>query len=401
MEWKEHIVSDVCELIVDCVNKTAPIVDYETEFKMLRTSNIKNGKVDTKNVRYVETEVYKKWTRRVKPQRNDLILTREAPLGEVGLLRSDDHVFLGQRLMLYRANSQVLNQHFLYYSFLSAHIQHQIRALGMGSTVEHIRVPQAEKLKIKLPPLPTQKKIARMLSTYDELIENNQARIAALEQMTQNLYKEWFVRLRFPGHETAEWVEGLPKGWEKKPFSQCVKINPSYKADKNKVYPFVGMEGLKQDSLIVSQTDTRALKGGARFTNYDTLFSRITPCLQNGKIGLVQFLQGDEIGFGSTEFIVFKQDKLPFEYIYLLSRTDSFRYHAINSMSGATGRQRVDNKCFDSFIVKVPPTNLLNDFSAKVNPMFTKVFNLQQKNLLLQQQRDRLLPRLLSGKLKV
>ena len=112
---------------MDCVNKTAPVVERETDFKMIRTTNVRDGRIDVSEMKFVEESVFKKWTRRVLPRRNDIVLTREAPLGEVGLLRSDEKVFLGQRTMLYRANPKKLNQQFLYYSLLGAYVQGQIR----------------------------------------------------------------------------------------------------------------------------------------------------------------------------------------------------------------------------------------------------------------------------------
>ncbi len=105
MSWPMRPINELCELAVDCVNKTAPIVEYETEFKMIRTTNVKNGFIDLDEVRYVTEEVFEKWTRRSKPQYGDVILTREAPVGEVGRFTSeDDKVLLGQRLFHYRPN---------------------------------------------------------------------------------------------------------------------------------------------------------------------------------------------------------------------------------------------------------------------------------------------------------
>lgn len=121
--WQRKKVADLCDLIVDCVNKTAPIVSYETDFKMLRTTNIKNGRIDTQNCRFVEEKTFDKWTRRAKVERGDVLLTREAPMGEVGLVNFDENVFLGQRIVQYRVNPKKLDSDFLLYSFLSPDLQ--------------------------------------------------------------------------------------------------------------------------------------------------------------------------------------------------------------------------------------------------------------------------------------
>ena len=169
----------MCELIVDCVNKTAPTVDYPTPFKMLRTPNIKNGVVDTGNCKYVTSETFDKWTRRAKIQPQDVLLTREAPLGEVGIVKnSSENLFLGQRIMQYRANKNILDPAYLLYSFLSKDLQDQFRSHeGSGSVVSHIRVPDCSKFELFVPPLNEQKKISKILSdlgsveNYRELIK--------------------------------------------------------------------------------------------------------------------------------------------------------------------------------------------------------------------------------------
>ena len=193
-EWPRVRISEVCELIVDCVNKTAPKSEFPTEFKMLRTPNVKNGRVDTSNCFYVTEDTYLKWTRRATVNKNDVLLTREAPLGEVGIVKSEEKLFLGQRLMQYRADQTKLDPDFLVYSFLSPDLQHQFRMHeGSGSVVSHIRVGDCSKFEINLPPLTTQKSIAKILGELDQRIELNRKTNQTLEQMAQALFKSWFV----------------------------------------------------------------------------------------------------------------------------------------------------------------------------------------------------------------
>jgi type I restriction enzyme S subunit len=154
--------------------------------------------------------------------------------------------------------------------------------------------------------------------------------------------------------------------------------------------------------MLITEIETRAGNSGSKFQNGDTLFARITPCLENGKTGYVQFLpSATSVAFGSTEFIVLRSRTLTPEFVYLLARSHEFRSLAIKSMSGATGRQRVQEQCFNDFQIVQPPRNLLETFSFIVAPCFRLIFRLHSQIENLRRTRDLLLPRLLSGQLNV
>jgi type I restriction enzyme S subunit len=224
MNWQEYGIDEVCELIVDCVNRTAPVVDYETPYKMIRTSNVRDGWIDMSDARNVTKDTYEKWTRRAVPRQGDVVLTREAPLGEVGLIRTDEPVFLGQRTVMYRTNPEKILPHFLYYSLLNHDVQAQIQAFGFGSTVSHMRVPDAKKLQLRVPDTVTQEKIIFVIDAYDTIIEANKRRIQLLEESARLLYREWFVKLRFPGHEIVPVTDGVPEGWNKLNLSELADV---------------------------------------------------------------------------------------------------------------------------------------------------------------------------------
>ncbi|MCQ1537465.1 restriction endonuclease subunit S [Methanocalculus taiwanensis] len=404
--WKRVPIIDLCAKHTDCVNRTAPIVDYETPYKMIRTSNIKNGFIDCENVRYVTEEIFKKWTRRLIPKMGDIILTREAPLGDVGKIRTEDSIFLGQRLYHFRVNPNYLNEDFLLYSLLADDLQGQIQGFGSGATVEHMRLADIPNLTINIPPIKVQNKIATILSAYDDLIENNTRRIKILEEMAQNLYREWFVKFRFPGHEHARFVDSplgqIPEGWEVKSMLDIVEVRPRIPVPKSEEIIFVPMGSLAENSMLIEGFEIRDKPSGARFQNGDTLFARITPCLENGKTGFVQFLPTDDtIACGSTEFIVLRSKTACPEYVYLMSRSDTFRDHAIKSMTGATGRQRVTEKCFEQYTLAQPPESVLKQFQDIVQPQFNLIYSLNRENQNLRTTRDLLLPKLISGEVDV
>ncbi len=285
-------------------------------------------------------------------------------------------------------------------------INFDINKLDSGSAIPSTSREAFYQIPVLLPPIPVQRKISATLSAYDDLIENNTRRIAILEEMAQSLYREWFVHFRFPGHEKKRLVESvlglIPEGWEVAKASYALEIDPLTKVPKEGEKPFVSMGSLSIDSMLIENVELRTGNSGSKFRNGDTLFARITPCLENGKTGFVQFLpSASDVAFGSTEFIVLRSRTLCPEYVYLMARSNEFRDNAIKSMTGATGRQRVQPACFDRFLIAQPDSKALVTFEEMVSLLFRNIYVLARKNTNLRQTRDLLLPKLISGEVDV
>lgn len=300
--------------------------------------------------------------------------------------------------------TEKLDQQFLFYLLRSDDFKTYIIGTAQGAASQAaITLDAIRSYEFAAPPLPEQRRIAGILSAYDELMENSQRRIRIVESMARALYREWFVHFRYPGNESAPRVDSplgpIPQGWEVKRVPDCIHINPRVTIPRDGEKPFVPMGCLSNDSMLISDIESRAGNSGSKFQNSDTLFARITPCLENGKTGFVQFLSdSSSVAFGSTEFIVLRSRTLTPEFVYCMARSDEFRGLAIKSMSGATGRQRVQEKCFDEFKIAQPPRALLDKFSATVAPSYRLIQKLHLKIQNLRQTRDLLLPRLLSGR---
>jgi type I restriction enzyme S subunit len=403
-QWPKVRIDELCERMVDCLNRTAPAVVGPTEFKMIRTTNVRGGWIDFSDVKYVDEPTYRKWTRRERPRRGDIVLTREAPLGEVGMIRTNDAVFLGQRTALYRANPCKLDGRYLLYVLQGQDLQQQIRAFGSGSTVEHMRVPDAKELLIPCPNLQAQARIGEVLGSIDDLIENNTRRVAILEEMARRVFEEWFVHFHAPGCEGLPMVDSaigsIPQGWEKSRLDAVIDFDPTVHVEEG-VKPFIPMTSLSTASMIIGDVEQRDGRSGAKFLNGDTLLARITPCLENGKTGLVDFLNDREVGCGSTKFIVMRGRKVPPTFVQLLARSHRFRDHAVGSMSGATGRQRVRRESLAQFEIVLPPSDILIRFDDLISPKFNLARVLANQNSNLRAQRGLLLPKLISGEIEV
>jgi type I restriction enzyme, S subunit len=190
--WKPVPIAELCESITDCVNKTAPLSEKPTPFKMIRTPNVRNGQVDLSTVRYVSEDTFKTWTRRSVPQHGDIILTREAPLGEVGILKNPQNVFLGQRLVQYRVNPAKATPEYLLHALLSTDLQHQLKRLGAGSTVEHIAVPDCEALMVMKPPHDLQKHFTTLVTQHESLLATQRESLRQAEHLFQTLLHRAF-----------------------------------------------------------------------------------------------------------------------------------------------------------------------------------------------------------------
>ncbi|NBZ95361.1 MAG: restriction endonuclease subunit S [Proteobacteria bacterium] len=421
--WKLKKISEVCDLIVDCVNKTAPKVSYPTPYKMIRTPNIRDGRINLDDCRFVDEETYKKWTRRATVDEGDVLLTREAPMGEVGRVGFKDTVFLGQRIVQYRANAKELDSHFLLYSFRSAFLQAQFRKYdSSGSIVSHIPVPACTRFQIPTPPIPTQKKIAQVLSTLDAKIELNNRINRELEGLAKLLYDYWFVQFDFPiSAEQAKAIgnpklEGrpyrasggkmvfneklkreIPEGWTDGNLLQIATFTNGLACQK---YPPDGGEtlrvikikemrtGLTPDSDLVRADVPQKVK----IQNGDILFS------WSASLEVMIWAGGE----GALNQHIFKvtSDTYPrsFCYFVLLDYLQHFRMIA---ELRKTTMGHITNDHLEQSKIIVPPDDVAKAFEAVAKPIIDRLVKSHEENLELTQLRDWLLPMLMNGQVTV
>ena len=288
---------------------------------------------------------------------------------------------------------------------------------------------QRESFWLDLPSPEEQRRIAHILGSLDDKIELNRQLNATLEQLARALFQSWFVdfdpvrakasgepadsicrRLGltpellalFPAALEDSAMGEIPVGWKVKPLPEIVTINPSRSVGKAAPTPYLDMANVPAHSARVSNVITRSFSSGSKFMNGDTLLARITPCLENGKTAYVDFLAENQVGWGSTEFIVLRPKlPLPTEFGYLLARHPAFRNFAIANMQGTSGRQRVPNNCFDKYFLAMPPAEVAVEFGKLVKPLMHQIKQQDEESRTLAALRDELLPQLLSGELRV
>ncbi len=412
MDWRDTTLGQVCDE-VEGVIQTGPFgsqlheSDYlPTGIPVVMPKDIIEGRIATESVARVSPEHVERLSKH-KLRSGDIVYGRRGDIGRQALIRHDQEGWLcGTGCLRISLGEAVVSPVFLHYYLRQQDVIGWISNQAVGVTMPNLNTAILRSVPVRFPIPAVQRQIADILSAYDDLIENNTRRIHILEQQAQALYREWFINYRFPGHAKVKLVDStlgkIPQGWRVLPVTEAIIMNPKTTVPADGEKPFVPMTSLSTDSMLITDIESRTGNSGAKFKNGDTLFARITPCLQNGKTAFVQCLQGDgDVAFGSTEFIVMRSNTVTPEYVYLLARSAAFRDNAIKSMSGATGRQRVQEGCFDKFLIAEPDGCQLAAFTEVVRPMFSLVHSLATKNTNLRRCRDLLLPRLLSGELDV
>lgn len=368
---------------------------------MVRVTDLKEGYLNLRNTLKVSKEVFEEFTKKYLPAKEDILMTRVGTYGVCSFVKTSEKFCLGQ-------NTVVINpkhsKPFLYYSLISPFIKNQIEEKVVGSPQKTISLKSIKELNIPFPPLPEQKAIAATLSALDDKIELNNRINKTLEEMAQAIFKSWFVD--FEPFQDGEFEDSelgmIPKGWRIGSFLEMIEINPKRILNKGTIAPYLEMKNIPSFSARVYDWTDRELTSGTKFENGDVLLARITPCLENGKTVYVDFLETNQIGWGSTEFIVFRSRKnIPKEFAYFLARSDRFRAHAISNMSGSSGRQRVPEGCFAQYLLVVPPIDELNKFGAIALSMMKLMKKHDEESKALSEIRNALLPILMSGEIRV
>ena len=330
---------------------------------------------------------------------------------------------VNQHVSIVRVNPKLAEPGYVLGFLTHPVVKSYIESFNAGGSRRAITKGHIESFCLPLPPLEEQKNIARVLDTLDDKVELNRRMNETLEAMARAIFKSWFVDFDpvrakaggrqpfgmdaataalFPNSFQDSPIGKIPKGWKASPLPEVVEINPSYLLAKGKETAYLDMANVPTRGHRPNGWITREFVSGSRFMNGDTLLARITPCLENGKSAFVDFLKVGEVGWGSTEFIVLRpRDPLPPEYGYCLARYENFRDFAIQNMTGSSGRQRVPTNCFDQYWVSVPTEIIAQKFGRIVRLLFAKVKANSEESATLATIRDVLLPKLISGEIRV
>lgn len=398
-------LKDLCELIVDCPHSTEP--DEGQGCPIIRTPNIGPGYLNLDGVQRVGEEAYKRRNVRAVPQAGDLILAREAPAGNVGIIPDGEKVCLGQRTVLIRPDRSKADPAYLNYYLNAPKQRHKLLSNSNGATVSHVNMPIIHNLPVDLPPLPVQSRNAGVLSAYDKLIENNRRQIKLLEEAAQRLYKEWFVDLRFPGHETTPIHNGAPEGWAKGSLLDLADVvrGCSYSSDQivagnrtlinlGNLTPFGGFRfGYEKPFSGKARPDQTVCQGDVvmGLTEQATGlagYAALLPCVPTDSV-----ISADLVKLSPREGV-------PRLFVYALLQYGRLSA-LISPLANGTKIKHLRPESLPRAVALLPATALMKRYAEVVKPMFDKIALAQQQIVAAREARDRLLPKLMSGEIEV
>ena len=431
-EWEEKSVSELQAagaLLVEDGNhgENRPRPDeFSTEgIQFIRAADMDGGRVLFESAQRIN-EVARQRVRKGIGAGGDVLLSHKGTVGKVAYVPLGAPPFIcSPQTTFWRVKDpKQLDRRYIYFYLLSRPFREQLDSRkGETDMADYVSLTTQRTLKVTVPPLAKQKAIAAVLGALDDKIELNRRMNATLEAMARALFQSWFVDFDpvrakldgrkpigldsaaaslFPNEFEDSELGHIPKGWTAKRLPDSVEVNPRRTLKQGVIAPYLDMKNLPTQGHSADEVIDREFSSGTKFQNGDTLLARITPCLENGKTGYVDFLEDGHVGWGSTEYIVFApKQPLPPQFGYLLARSDALRAHAIQNMTGTSGRQRVPSECFNNFLLAVPTPEVACRFDELTAPLMARIKANSQESRTLATLRDTLLPKLLSGELSM
>ena len=400
-DWPRSQLEQCVESIIDYRGKTP--IKTTSGIPLITAKVIEKGRIDWGNVvEFISEDDYESWMNRGIPAPGAVVITTEAPLGEVAQLGTDK-IALAQRVLTLCGKPGLLDNTFLRYVLQTVYVQGQLLARGSGTTVIGIKQSELRKVLLPVPSLSEQRAIAAILSALDDKIELNRQMNKTLEEMAQAIFKEWFVDFgpfRDGGMQDTE-LGPIPVGWRVEPIGSVAKINARVRRKdyQHQLIQYIDISSVNQGHLEnttpykLSEAPSRAQRLVA---DQDILWS----CVRPNRRSYYYVLNPADNLVVSTVFAVLSPERVPGSYLYQWVTTDQFvEYLTANADGSAYPAVRADH--FAKALCVVPPNDILADFDACVHPMRSNIAFNSLMNTSLAAIRDTLLPKLMSGEIRV
>lgn len=375
-------IRELCSVVVDCPHSTPK---WTANGKIvIRNKNIKHGKIDFSSPSYTDDEHFAQRIKRAKPQPGDIIITREAPIGDVGMIPENTECCLGQRMVLLRANQSVCDNFYLLYSLQSLYVQHQISwSEGTGTTVSNLRIPHLEQIQIPYLPLEQQAKISSVLRALEEKIENNRRLNDNLQQQAAALFANFYDQAETEVGFT-EMIQILGGGTPKTGESSYWNGDIPFFTPKDVGFPYT----LTTEKTI---TEEGLAHCNSRLYPINTVF--VTARGTVGKVGL----PGVPMAMNQSCYaLVGKDTHQLLVYFYTLKAVDRLKHKASGAVFDA-----ITTRDFEAENIMKLSDDDTKAFLDVAEPIYQAVLNNSIENLRLSELRDSLLPKLMNGEIDV
>lgn len=399
-------LGDVCASIYDGDHSAPPKSKSGIPFITISNINAGDGFIDFSNTAFVPEEYCKSLKVERKPKRGDVLYSVVGSFGIPSLIKSDEK-FVFQRHIAILRPSERIDSTYLYYVLKDPNFYHWADAVAIGSAQRTVTLGQLRNKEIDLPDLETQRRIAGVLSAYDELIENNRKQTKLLEEAAQRLYKDWFVDLNFPGHETTPIHNGLPEGWKMGSLLDIAEVirGCSYSSDE-----------IAGGEKMLINLGNLAPFGGFR-TGYEKPFSgkpRPDQAVAKGDVimGLTEQATGlagyaallpsvPEGSVISADLVkLAPKDSVPSEFIYALLRFGRLS-DLISPLANGTKIKHLRPESLPRAVALLPNVELMRRYAECVGPLYDGIDTCQQQIAAAREARDRLLPKLMTSEIRV
>ncbi|WP_257285870.1 restriction endonuclease subunit S [Endozoicomonas sp. SESOKO1] len=392
MSWAVRRMDEVAELSLGKMldekkNKGEPL-------PYLANLNVRWGEFDLKDLRTMRFEGHE--LERFSIRAGDIIMCEGGEPGRCALWKEEQSLMIQKALHRIRPKPAI-NSTFLYYSLLNIGKSGGFTPYFTGSTIKHLPKQQLAQVEIRIPKEETQNQIAAVLCEYDNLIKNNRRRIVLLEESARLLYQEWFVHLRFPGHEHVKITDGVPEGWYRITLSElCQQKKKIVKPESFGVdTPYIGLEHMPRRSITLNLWENSAKVNSNKywFDQGDILFGKIRPYFH--KIGFTLCS-----GITSSDAIVIQaKSKELYSFTLMYLSSDFFISLASKTVREGSKMPRADWKYLTKTSLLLPDKRLLLQFDEQIQGILKQLSTLSKFNQNLANARDLLLPRLMNGEL--
>lgn len=395
-EWRNCKLGDVTT-IVDCEHKTAPLVEF-SNFISVRTSNISNGKIDFDNSNRVSESTYNDWTKRLKPHAADIVLAREAPVGHVGWIPENKNICLGQRTVLIRTTDSNINSKYLLYYLTSSNVRFDLISQATGSVVEHLNVKNIKDFDITVHSnVAEQRAIASVLSSLDDKIDLLHRQNATLEKMAETLFRQWFVE-----EAKENWNEVKIKDFDvivtdfvANGSFASLKENVTLINDGPGFALFIRNTDLKSDFTKKVFVDEHAYN----FLNKTKLYGGEVIISSVGDVGSVFRCPKFKIPMTLGNNVVMLKSMFN-NFFYLYFKSD-YGQSIIYGITSGSVQEKFNKTAFRDITINYPYLEYIEDFEILIEPYFNKIDKNKEQIRTLTTLRDTLLPKLMSGEVRV